>query len=48
MQSTAADIGEPGYDTCFGNGRIDALRAVTGDTSSAFDASAPRCPEYDE
>ena len=24
-----------GYDECFGNGRIDALRAVTGDTSDA-------------
>ncbi|HZI96688.1 MAG TPA: S8 family serine peptidase [Actinomycetales bacterium] len=48
MQSTTIDIGEPGYDTCFGHGRIDALRAVTGDTSRAYDPAAPDCPEYSE
>ncbi len=48
LQSTAIDQGLPGYDECFGNGRIDALRAVTHDTSSAYDASAPYCPEYTE
>ena len=48
LQRTAIDIGLPGYDECFGNGRIDALRAVTGDTGSAYDASAPFCPEYAE
>jgi subtilisin family serine protease len=48
LTSTAIDIGLPGYDECFGNGRIDALRAVTHDTSSAYDASAPFCPEYEE
>jgi subtilisin family serine protease len=48
MQSTAVDIGQSGYDECFGHGRIDALRAVTGDTSRAYDASAPPCPEYEE
>jgi hypothetical protein len=48
LQGTTIDIGLPGYDECFGNGRIDALRAVTHDTSSAYDASAPFCPEYDE
>ncbi len=48
LQSTAVDQGLPGYDECFGNGRIDALRAVTHDTSRAFDASAPHCPEYQE
>ena len=47
LQSTAVDLGLPGYDECFGNGRIDALRAVTGDTSGAYDA-APFCPEYSE
>jgi subtilisin family serine protease len=48
LQSTTIDIGLPGYDECFGNGRIDAFRAVTHDTSSAYDASAPFCPEYEE
>jgi lantibiotic leader peptide-processing serine protease len=48
LQSTTVDIGLPGYDMCFGHGRIDALRAVTGDTSAMYDASAPYCPEYDE
>jgi len=48
LQSTAIDIGLPGYDECFGNGRIDALRAVTGDTSRASDPTAPPCPEYAE
>jgi subtilisin family serine protease len=48
LQGSAVDIGLPGYDECFGNGRIDALRAVTGDTSGRSDASAPHCPEYAE
>lgn len=48
LQSTAIDQGLPGYDECFGNGRIDALRAVTHDTSKAYDASAPYCAEYSE
>jgi subtilisin family serine protease len=48
LESTAVDIGLRGYDECFGNGRIDAARAVTRDTSRAFDASAPGCPEYAE
>ena len=48
LQGTAIDIGLAGYDECFGNGRIDALRAVTGDTSAASDPSAPHCPEYAE
>jgi lantibiotic leader peptide-processing serine protease len=48
LQSTAIDIGLPGYDECFGHGRIDALRAVRHDTSRAYDASAPHCPEYAE
>ena len=46
MQATAVDIGLAGYDECFGHGRIDALRAVNGDTSAMADASAPHCPEY--
>ena len=48
LQGTAVDIGLPGYDECFGNGRIDAFRAVTGATSSLRDPSAPNCPEYAE
>ena len=48
LQGSAVDIGRPGYDECFGNGRIDALRAVTGDTSGQSDASAPHCAEYAE
>ena len=47
LQNTAVDIGLPGYDECFGNGRIDALRAVTGDTSKAYEAT-PYCAEYSE
>jgi hypothetical protein len=48
IQATAVDIGLPGYDECFGNGRIDALRAVAGDRSPTSDPSAPHCPEYAE
>ena len=48
LQGTAVDIGLKGYDECFGNGRIDAARAVAKDTSAAFDATAPHCPEYAE
>jgi len=48
LQSTTVDIGLPGYDECFGNGRIDAARAVAHDTSRAYDPTAPNCPEYAE
>lgn len=48
LQSTAVDLGLPGYDECYGNGRVDALRAVTGDTSPLADPTAPLCPEYQE
>jgi hypothetical protein len=48
LQKTAIDIGLTGYDKCFGHGRIDALRAVNGQTSGLYDPSAPFCPEYDE
>ena len=48
LEATAVDIGLAGYDECFGNGRIDALRAVTGDASPSSDPSAPPCPEYAE
>jgi subtilisin family serine protease len=48
LQGTTVDIGLPGYDECFGNGRIDALRAVLHDTSAVYDATAPFCPEYEE
>jgi subtilisin family serine protease len=48
MQGTTVDIGLPGYDECFGNGRIDAFRAVADDSSSLSDDTALHCPEYDE
>jgi subtilisin family serine protease len=48
LQGTTVDLGLDGYDECFGNGRIDALRAVTGDTSRLHDATAPFCAEYAE
>jgi subtilisin family serine protease len=48
LQSTTVDIGLSGYDECFGNGRIDADRAVRHDTSRVYDPSAPPCPEYAE
>jgi subtilisin family serine protease len=48
LQSTAIDIGLVGYDECFGNGRVDALRAVTKDTSRQYDPAAPACPEYSD
>ena len=48
LQGSAIDIGLSGYDECFGHGRIDALRAVTKNTSRASDGSAPNCPEYAE
>jgi hypothetical protein len=48
LQGTTIDIGLPGYDECFGNGRIDALKAATHDTSYVYDPAAPPCPEYAE
>jgi len=47
LQGSAIDIGLKGKDLCFGNGRIDALRAVLHETNGAYEA-APFCPEYDE
>jgi lantibiotic leader peptide-processing serine protease len=46
LQATAVDQGLQGSDICFGHGRIDALRAVSGDTSQLYDATAPFCSEY--
>ncbi|MDP8904358.1 MAG: S8 family serine peptidase [Chloroflexota bacterium] len=48
LQKTAIDIGLKGYDECFGNGRIDALRAVQAETGASRDSDAPYCPEYSE
>ena len=48
LERSAIDIGLKGYDTCFGNGRIDALRAVERDFSARYDAAAPFCAEYTE
>jgi hypothetical protein len=47
LQGTTIDIGLPGYDECFGNGRSDAVRAVTHDTSRLAQPNPP-CPEYAE
>ncbi len=47
LQATTIDIGLSGYDKCFGNGRIDALRAVLHDTSQLSELNPP-CPEYAE
>jgi PKD repeat protein len=33
IESTAVDLSPAGFDAAFGNGRIDAFRAVTNDTS---------------
>jgi len=35
LQSTADDRGTAGYDTKFGNGRLNVYRAVTGATLGA-------------
>jgi len=32
IESSAVDLGSPGVDAAFGHGRIDAYRAITGDT----------------
>jgi lantibiotic leader peptide-processing serine protease len=45
LKGTAVDQGVPGYDECFGHGRIDALRAVQKQTSNVYDAGAPACDE---
>jgi lantibiotic leader peptide-processing serine protease len=37
LQSTTIDIGLKGYDECYGNGRVDALKAVTHDTSVVYE-----------
>ncbi len=47
LQSTAVDLGLAGYDMCFGNGRIDAVRAVLHDTANLTQTN-PFCPEYSE
>jgi lantibiotic leader peptide-processing serine protease len=48
LQASTVDQGLPGYDKCFGHGRINALRAVNHDTSKVYDPAAPFCPEYDQ
>jgi subtilisin family serine protease len=48
LEKSTIDQGLQGYDECFGHGRINALRAVTGSSSKVYDAAAPFCPEYDE
>jgi subtilisin family serine protease len=41
LQKTAIDIGAPGYDKCFGHGRVDALRAVKKNTSTKAESTPP-------
>ena len=48
LEKSAIDQGLKGNDECFGHGRINALRAVTGSSLKAYDAAAPFCPEYTE
>ena len=48
LYGTSIDIGRKGGDVCFGEGRIDALRAVNNWTSRLYDSNAPFCPEYGE
>jgi hypothetical protein len=43
LYATAIDQGAPGRDECFGYGRIDALRAVTGTTTALYDTSLTSC-----
>jgi subtilisin family serine protease len=43
LYRTTIDQGAAGRDECFGFGRVDALRAVTGDTSSSYDSSLTSC-----
>lgn len=40
---TTIDQGAHGRDECFGYGRVDALRAVTGNTSPSYDSSLTVC-----
>jgi hypothetical protein len=48
LHDSTVDIGRRGYDECFGDGRIDALRAVRHTTTDVYDRTAPNCPEYRE
>jgi subtilisin family serine protease len=48
LRDSTIDIGRRGYDMCFGEGRIDALRAVKHTTANVYDRTAPFCPEYTE
>ena len=43
LYRTTIDQGARGRDECFGHGRIDALRAVTGNTSRSYDSSLTTC-----
>jgi subtilisin family serine protease len=48
LENSAIDIGIKRGDVCFGEGRIDALRAVNNWNPDTYDSSAPFCPEYNE
>ena len=44
LQGSTIDIGLKGYDICYGNGRIDALKAVFHDTSAVYEPH--NCSHY--
>ncbi len=51
IEDSAVDLGSPGIDGVFGHGRIDAYRALTGDTSRsplpiAFPRTATPPPDF--
>ncbi|MEX2236838.1 MAG: S8 family serine peptidase [Dehalococcoidia bacterium] len=48
LQNTAIDIGPNGYDKCFGNGRIDALRAIQNDTAHVREPAPCNLPYSNE
>jgi subtilisin family serine protease len=48
LRWTTVDIGRRGYDECFGQGRINAVRAVWGISTKAYESWPPFCPEYGE
>jgi hypothetical protein len=48
IEKSTIDQGLNGNDECFGHGRVNALRAVTGSSLKVYDGAAPFCPEYQE
>src|SRR5439155_24599901 len=42
LENNADDLGTPGFDTCYGNGRVNPFRALTG--AGQTDAGGTICP----